>query len=126
MSKFSEIWDTEVKQLAINCIAEPRLVEIMGRGEEADLTEEENEYLDSVVKNYKDIYGMYYISHMIWQVEHSLADGRDAMASLAVFEIYTVLDQPSYFQDVFKGDENDEEWKTRAALRDGLRKLINA
>ena len=76
-------------------------------------------------EKYKDIYGMYYISDMIWRVEHALADGRQSMARLAIAQIYAVLNRPSYFQDVFNSNEDDEEWKQRAALRDGLRKIMN-
>lgn len=68
---------------------------------------------------------MYCISNMIWQVEHALADGREVIANLAIAEVYSVLSSPSYFQNVFLGNENDEEWKTRAALRDGLYKIIH-
>lgn len=63
---------------------------------------------------------------MIWRVEHALAEGRTALAELAVAEIYAVLTRPSYFQTVFLSDENDDEWKTRVALRDGLYKLMYA
>lgn len=124
MSKFADIWDSEVKQLAVACVAEPKLVELMSRGEDYEPNEEEKEYLSSIKGKYKDRYGMFYISDMIWQVEHSLADGRDYLAELAVSEVYDVLDRPSYFQNVFKGNEDDDEWKTRAALRDGLHKLL--
>ena len=33
---------------------------------------------------------------------------------------------PSYFQNLFLSDESNEEWKNRAALRDGLYKLMSA
>ena len=48
------------------------------------------------------------------------------MAKYAVAEVYEVLNRPSYFKNVFKNDENNEEWKTRAALREGLYRLMNA
>lgn len=124
MSKFADIWDSEVKQLAVACVAEPKLVELMSRDEGYELSKEEKEYLSSIKGKYKDCYGMFHISNMIWQVEHSLADGRDHLAEFAISGVYEVLDRPSYFQNVFKGNEDDDEWKTRAALRDGLRKLL--
>ena len=126
MTAFSKIWDTEVKKLAEACVTEPKLVQLMCKGENYEPNEEEKEYLKSIKGKYKDKYGMYYISDMIWQVEHALADGREAMVELAIAQVYGVLNRPSYFQDVFKGNEDDEEWKTRAALRDGLYKLMHA
>ena len=93
-------------------------------GEDYEPTEEEKQYLKSIEGKYKDIYGMYYITDKAWQIEHALKDGREAIAILSITKIYEVLNSASYFQNVFHGDENDEEWKTRAALRDGLSKLI--
>jgi len=119
MTIFSKIWDTEVKKLAEACIAEPELVRLMFQGEGYEPNEKEKEYLKSIEGKYKDTYGMYYISDMIWRVEH-------ALAGLAIAQVYDVLNCPSYFQNVFNGNENDEEWKTRAALRDGLYKLMHA
>lgn len=121
---FSEIWYTEVKNLAEACVTEPKLVQLMNIGESYEPNEEEKEYLKSMEKKYKDIYGMCYISDMIRRVEHALADAREAIAGLEIMQVYEVLDRPSYFQNVFNGNENDKEWKTRATLRDGLYKLI--
>lgn len=125
MTTFSKIWDTEVKPLAKACVAEPELVRLMSQGKGYEPSQEEKEYLESISGKYKDTYGMYYISNMIWKVEHALADGIKAVAELAIIQVYEVLNRPSYFQNVFLGNENDEEWKTRAALRDGLYKLIH-
>ena len=125
MTTFSNLWDTEVKQLANACVTEPKLIQLMCKDNSYEPNDEEKEYLNEMSKKYKDIYGMYCISDMIWRVEHALADGRQSMAGLAIAEVYSVLNRPSYFQNVFNGNEDDEEWKTRAALRDGLRKLMN-
>lgn len=126
MTTFSTIWDTEVKKLAEACVAEPKLVQIMSKGDDYEPSKEEKEYLESVLEKYKDPYGMYCISDMIWRVEHALADDRTVIAKLAVAEVYEVLNRPSYFEDVFQNDENNEEWKTRVALRGGIYKLMNA
>ena len=126
MTTFSTIWDTEVKKLAEACVAEPKLVQIMSKGDDYEPSKEEKEYLESVFEKYKDPYGMYCISDMIWRVEHALADDRTAIAKLAVAEVYEVLNRPSYFEDVFQNDGNNEEWKTRVALRGGIYKLMNA
>lgn len=126
MTAFSKIWDTEVKSLAKACVTEPELIRLMNQGEGYEPTKKEKEYLESISGKYKDAYGMYYISDMIWKVEHALADGRKEVANLAIAQVYEVLNRPSYFQNVFLSNENDEEWKTRAALRDGLYKLMCA
>ena len=124
MSVFSEIWDTQVKQLAEACVTEKRLVELMSKDKSYNPNKEEKEYMKKISGKYKDIAGMYYISDMIWRVEHALADDRSEHAKLAIAQVYDVLNRPSYFHDVFKENEDDEEWKTRAALRDGLKKLL--
>lgn len=126
MTTFSEIWDNEVSALAKACITEPKLVQLISKSEDYELSKEEKEYLKSISGKIKDQYGMYFISNMIFRVEHALADDNMAMARLAIAEVYTVLNSPSYFKDVFQSNENNEEWKNRAALRDGLCKLMHA
>ena len=125
MTTFSKIWDTEVKQLANACVTEPKLVQLLSRDESYEPTRKDKEYLESLSGKYKDLYGMYSISDMIWRVDHALADGNINTAELAVRLVYVVLNSSSYFNSVFDGDENNEEWKSRKALRDGLHKLIN-
>ena len=125
MTRFSSLWDTEVRQLAQNCVTEPKLIELMCKANSYKATDEEKEYLKEMSAKYKDIYGMYYISDMIGKVEHALADGREPLAKLAVTNVYSVLSRPSYFQNLFDENEDDEEWKVRKALCDGLRKLLN-
>ena len=126
MKTFSKIWNTEVKQLAEACVTENELIRLMSQSEGYEPTKAEKEYLQSLSGKYKDIYGMYCISDMICKVEHALADGRIAGAELVIAQVYEVLNRPSYFQNVFLSNENDEEWKTRVALRDGLYKLMYA
>ncbi len=125
MSAFSKLWDTEVKALAKACVTEPRLIELMTKGDSYKPTQEEKTYLDEVSKKYLDLYGMYYISDLIWRIEHALADGREWQAGIAIANVYSTLADESYFQNVFNGDEANEEWKTRKALRDGLKKLMS-
>ena len=68
---------------------------------------------------------MYYISDMIDRVDDALACGKNQLARITIVRVYEVLSRLSYFQEVFNGDEDDEEWKTRKALRDGLYKLMH-
>ncbi len=125
MSLFSITWDTEVKKLAQNCITEPEFVRLITIGNYDELSDEKKDYLKMVVEKYKDSAGMYYISNMIFEVEHALADGREAFARIPVISVYMTLNDESYFEDVFNGDDTSEEWKGRMALRDGLAKLIS-
>lgn len=124
MTTFSEIWYNDIKPLAIACVVEPELVRLMSQSEDYEPSEEEKEYLLSSFEKYKDPYGMFSISNMIRIVEHDLADGRIVAAILTIAEVYEVLNRPSYFQNVFISYENDEEWKTRVALRDELSKQL--
>lgn len=125
MTKFTKLWDGEIKELAKACIPEPRIVEIMSKQEDYKPTEEEQMYIKDVLVKYKDIHGMYHISQMIWRIEHALADGREEHAKFAVVQVYSVLNSPTYIPNVFKNDLEDEECKTRIALRDGLKQLLS-
>lgn len=123
MSKFSEIWDNEVKRLAKDCVTELRLVELMGKGDEYNPTSEEREYLKQIANKYKDICAMYYISDMIWRVEQALADGRQTIAELTVSQVYATLNSESYTKNVFNNDKSSDEYKRLMILRDGLAKM---
>lgn len=125
MSVFSEKWDREVKQLAQNCVTDPKLIQLMGKGENYMPTEAEKTYFEEAIKKYKDPYGMFYISNMIWEVEHALADGKEDLAKLAIEGVFSTLNSESYFKNVFKEDTSSDEYKTRVILRDGLRKLLD-
>lgn len=124
MTTFSKIWYTEVKPLAEACVAKPEFVQLMSQSKGYESTKKDKESPERIFRKYNDIYGMYYISDMICKVEHALANDRKWVANLAITQLYEVLNSPSYFQNVFHGDENDAEWKTRVALRDGLYKLM--
>ena len=122
---FAELWDTKVKQLAQACIQEQQFVELARKEEGYIPTVDEQAYLNEVQVKYKDLYGMYYISNMCWHIEHALFDGRIPAAKVAIINIVTTLDSPSYFHNVFGGNPDDEEWKTRDALRKGLHELLD-
>lgn len=124
MSAFSEIWNNEVKALAEACVAEPKFVQLMMKGEGYEMTKEEEKYFEKVRGKYLDPYGMCYISDMIFRVERDLAEGRDWQAECTIISAYSNLSETSLFQDVFKGDATTEEWKTRVVLRKGLEKLV--
>ena len=105
MSEFSKIWDNEVKALAKACVTELKLVELMMKGDAYELTKEEKAYLEEVGGKYFDPYGMYYISNLIWRIEHTLADVREWQASIADGRIFyeqgrTLIEAFKLFEDV--------------------------
>lgn len=125
MSIFSVTWDTEVKKLALDCVREPRFVQILEMGEDHNLTTDEKEYFESIEGKYKDLAGMYHISDMIWRVEHALADDREDLAKFAIINIYRVITSDSYLENLFESDKTNIEWKRIEALANGLAKLIS-
>lgn len=124
MSAFSKIWDNEVKALAVACVTEPKLVNLMLQDKGYEPTEEEKTYIQEVCGKYYDPCGMFFISDMIWRIEHALADERESLAKLAIMNVYPALASSDYLSTVFKGNDTCEEWKSRVALREGLEKLM--
>ena len=68
---------------------------------------------------------MYYISEMIRKVDDDLAENREARAILEVNYVYRILNNQKYFNDVFGGNKDNEEWKKRVALKNGIERLFN-
>lgn len=124
MSTFSSIWKNEVKGLATACIGEKDLVRLMLKPGSYNPTIEEEEYLQNVSNKCKDPYGMIFIFCMICDVEINLAHGKEEEARMIVKDIYEFLNSDKYISAIFKDDSSSEEYKTRIALRDGLKKLI--
>lgn len=125
MTLFSATWDTEVKKLAKDCVKEPKFVKLLSLGENYDLSDEDKEYIEKVGNNYKDPYGMYVISDMIWAVEHALANAREEIAAIAIVRVYSAITEEEYLERVFNGEKTSEEWKRIEALANGLAKLIS-
>ncbi len=126
MSTFSEVWFSEVRPLAEACIPDHELIRILCRqGSNHPLNSSEIAYLKNTRGKYKDVEGMYFISDMIWRVEHSLASSREKMAKLCAMNVYSLLVAPDYCKKVFNGDEENQEWKSRKNLLCGLKKLLD-
>ena len=60
-----------------------------------------------------------------WKIEHALADGRDYLAELAAYELYSVISDDNYWEKVFKDKMETEQAKNILNVRDGLEKLID-
>ena len=123
MTNFSMKWDTEVKELARKCV-NIEFIRLVAKGENGALTENEEVVVRKLSEEIKDAYGMWYISNMIWRVEHALADNREPMAKLAVSEIFSTISTESYWTDIFKDDYSSEEAINIRNLRDGLKELL--
>lgn len=123
MANFEELWDSKVKDLAIKCVNR-ELVLLLNQ---QNPTEEQKAKVKEMSKPYKDVYGMMYISQMLWQVEHDLADQRDWKAKIAVINIYHVIspNNTEYWKDVFKDDLTSEEAQNLKNLAEGLQELLN-
>ena len=124
MSIFSELWDNQVKELIESCITEPELVCLICVSESYVFNENEKEYLKEVVNKCKDPYGRFYVSDMIYKVEHALADRRKAMAGIAIMQVYNNINSDTYLKNVFNGDDENDEYKRTILLRDEFGKLI--
>lgn len=126
MTTFSKILDTEVRALANACMTEPKFIRLISPNESYELSKEDLKYLKSISEKYKYLQVINSISDMIWKAEHGLVDCRIEMIKIAILKVYEVLNKPSYFYNIFNGDENNEEWNNRLALQNGLSKLIYA
>lgn len=123
MTNFSIKWDTEVKELAKKCV-NYEFITLVQKGENGSLTESEETKVKELSEGIKDAYGMWYISNMIWRVEHALADNRESMALLAISEIHSTISSESYWTNVFKNDFSTDEATNIKNLRYALKELL--
>ena len=70
----------------------------------AHLTEDEKKLFSKFV----DPLAMFYISNMIFRVEHGLADSRDYQSKLAVLEINATLHSEGYLKEVWHVDDDSD------------------
>ena len=124
MAIFKDVWDDEVKALAKACV-DDKLVEMMGAAEcRGYATEEEQNYVEAL--NLKDPTAVWYVSKMIWRIEHDLADGRPKASLPSIIQVFETLNSDSYLKNVWDGDTSSEEAQKLFKLRDGLRNLLSA
>jgi len=123
MTNFSIKWDTKVKELARKCV-NAEFIHLVAKGESGALTENEDIEVRKLSEEIKDAYGMWYISNMIWRVEHSLADNREVLAQLPISEIYSTISSESYWTNVWNNDFSTDEAINIKNLRDGLKELL--
>lgn len=122
MQEFEKVWDDEVKALAAKCIDNDILRILYNE----DATDEDKAKLKELAAGYKDVLAMQHISHLIWRIEHDLADGRSP--KIHIIGIMGVISEKNtaYWDDVFKGDKSSEEAQNLINLAVGLEKLIAA
>ena len=124
MSNFIEIWNKEVRPLAMNCVEDNNFIHLLSLPDH-ELSIGEKEYLRKSMEKYKDPYSLYYISIMIKIIDRSLMQNNQSFAEFMAKSVYDILNEPNYLQTVFNGDTSNEECKSKTALREGLQKLLN-
>jgi hypothetical protein len=125
ITEFTKIWDSETKEVARKCV-NSEFIHLIAKGENGTLTKEEELHCKELSDGIIDGYGMWYISDMIWRIEHALADNREPMAKLVVSEISSTLSSESYWKNVFKNDISSEEAKNLKNLSEALKELLRA
>jgi hypothetical protein len=99
-----------------------RFYSFSDKSEQESLTEKEKQEAKEISKKYVDATGMWYISQMIWSVEHDLADKRNA-ASICVLQVRDTLKSESYWTNVWINQGKDLESEEAKNLKNLLEKL---
>lgn len=123
MSRFSEKWITETRDLAIKCV-NSRFIELINKGENGTITDEEGKEVKVLSDTIKDAYGMWYISEMIWRVNHELGGRFAVKAELSAHEVYDVISKESYWTNVFNNKLDTEEAININNLKNSLAELV--
>lgn len=121
--EFINLWDTKVKQQVMKCSPEYINIRML---ESEDISKEEKQKLVKEMnsKGYKDLLAQFYIGNLVWAVEHALADNREDLNFLNSFmQVRDCLNSESYWQNVFKGDEESEEAKNLKELAQMMNEL---
>lgn len=122
MNDFSKLWDSEVKKLCSECVDDKFVaISVKSPGE---ISKEDMTYFYSKLEEIKDPYGMYYISEMIFRVEHALCDNRLPLAKIAIQEVLSTVKGETYLKNCFGYDSENEEYKRIMKMADGLEKLM--
>ncbi len=110
IEQFTKFWDTEVKPLAAKCANGAQLID---QFEKATI-EAEKEAIQKQMETYgkKDWLAPWYISQMMFYVEHDLADGRNP--GIRMLQVRNCLNSEDYYKDVFKGETCEEAQNYRA------------
>jgi hypothetical protein len=104
---FNEIWDLEIKHLAMKCAKGAGLIRKLELAQNSD-TDDEIKKINSEIEAYgkKDWMSVWYISQMICSVEHDMADGRDP--KLRISGPRGTLNSESFYEGL-KLNEIDEQ-----------------
>ena len=124
MTEFAKRWREKIKPLVDACVPDQRAIEIIGLEEGDGLMPEEVQYLEWLSKKHKDLYGTYRIWVMNRLVEEAIEDEQESDAKNFIVEILNTLEDHEYFNNIFGGDDNNDEWKKLVALRKGLRSVL--
>lgn len=122
MNEFVMYWNTEVKPLAIKC---SKGAELIGQLENSK-TEEERAEINVKMEdmNKVDWLAVFYISGMLYDVDHSLSHERYAHAGVNMLQVQGCLNSEDYYTDVFKENTDCEEYKNYRELGQKLNKIM--
>lgn len=113
-------WDTKVKPLAQKCL-DAEVLELFSAEEE---TPEIKKKAEELSKKYVDTTAMWYVSKLVWAMEHDLADDRFYLSALnAIMQVKGTLSSDSYWTNVWKGQQNEER-QNLEILRGALPELL--
>lgn len=123
-TEFKMLWDTKVKQTAINCIKDAekeaeRLITL--DGEERETAKKEFKL------RFVDINGLEYITNMISAIEHDLADDRWTLNSINLIPAVKATlskDNISYWTNVWKNDLTSETAQNFLKLAEEMEELL--
>lgn len=101
---FAEYWDNEVKPLAVRCAEGAELSDKFEKAKTQEEREVIKKQMEAIGKI--DWLAAYYISKMIFYVEHALADGRNPLPG--IYRVVSCLSSEDYYRDVFKGKDCEE------------------
>jgi len=125
MSAYSEYWDREVKVVAGKCVMVEVMELLRKNRQEVKVTSEDRVRFKELSSGRVDVPSMFYISDMMWAVEHSLADDRAGMGMLRVSEVHATLSDPEYWDHVWGDrDQGVEEALNLKSLCEKLGILI--
>ena len=113
----------EAKDAAKKCV-NSELVHLMSTIDKDDVAKVAE--FRELAKKYVDVTSQWYISHMIWAIEHDLADGRNCgLNSLnSICQVRDTLSADSYWEKVWHKEQHLEEAKNLIVLRDRLTILL--
>lgn len=125
--EFKMLWDTKVKQTALDCIKEYKDAEAEADRMKGLPKEEKEVAAKAFILKYVDTTGMEYISQMIHSIERDLAHDRFGLNSIDLINsVKGALnkDNTSYWTNVWKNDLTSETAQNFVKLGNEMEELV--